>query len=637
MYRGLFTALISVGVAAFLGGCGGGETQVTPPTTTVQVSDLQLSSDKVSIKTDNTDFATITATVMGPGNVAVSGATVLFSAAAGQLGVSSGPSGTDGKVTITYSAGSDRFNRTEVITATVQGTSLSPSQIPIQVTGSTMTLTPSSTIAQVGGTAPTLAVSAKDSSGVGVANQTIRFSIPAGNGTLSGGSGSSDTAISQTTLTSNSGVTPNITYTPAVAGDVVVTSDWLDGKGNVTLSKTTTISVTAPGIAYTVTMPTTDPTSIQLGNTQVVTVSVPSSISGKTVANVRFATSLGTWSNGSKVITKAPVANSVTDTFSAGASSGIANIQIDALDAAANVLATLSRTFALSASVSSATQITLQASVTNVPPSSAGTTNTATLTATVRDVSGNTVGSAPVLFEITNPTGSGEQVTPVLVNTDSSGKAVSTFTSGDQSTTGGLVLKASVVGTTISDTETIYVNASGVSVSLGASSTISSVNNNTNYKLPMSVLVVDNAGAAVQGALVTLSAFPTNYFRGTRGAKCAVTYTGGPMPNEDVNENDVLDPGEDSTGDGFTVLDGKITPPHSTAGSVPTTVTTDQSGVAEFDLIFQKQYASWIESRIRAKVVVSGTESTNELKFILPIAAADAIDPCPLPDSPAGW
>lgn len=616
---------------------------------------ISLATSNATVKSDGSNSATITATVTDPNNIAVPGTTVTFTKGTGQLGTSSGVSSGAGIVTIPFSAVAfdkvtgapiDKTNRTETITATVAGTTTS-AQIPIQVVGSILTLTPSLTTVPVGGTL-TLTATAKDASQTGVSGQSLRYTIPAGKGTLSGGSGASGSATSQVATTLANGATPAITFTPAVAGNVVVTVEWLNAAGDVTLTSSATINVTVVGVSFAVTQPTSNPTPLALGGTQAVSVSVPSSISGTAVASVRFSTTLGTWSNTTKVSTVVPLGNAVNEILSGGSSSGTASVQIDALDASGKTLATLNQLFALSAPATAAGVITLQSSISNVAPSTAGSSNSATLTATVRTSGGgNTVGGAAVLFEIMNPTGSGEQISPVVAKTDSSGQAVATFTSGSQSTVGGLKIKASVVGTAancdnsvtpalpgICDVKAIFVNASGVSVSLGYASVISSVDNNTNYQLPMSVLVVDNAGTAVKNALVTLSAFPTQYLTGSRDhVTCAPTYNlGYPKANEDINENDNLDPGEDLS------ADGAITPAHSTAGTVPSTVTTDSNGVATFNLTYQKQYASWIQSRVRAKVVVSTgtTESTNELKFILPYSQADTKD-CTLSNAPGGW
>jgi hypothetical protein len=559
-------------------------------------------------------------------------------------------------VTISFSAGYiNKTNRTETVTATVVDTSVT-AQIPIQVIGSTMTLTPSKTSILVGSSI-TLTANVKNASKTGIAAQSIRFSIPAGNGALSGGTVGTGSATAQTVTTASSGDTSAVTFTPSIAGSVVVTADWLDSNGNVSQTTDTTITVTSVGIPFAFT--SSPPQPFYLGTSQPITVSVPSSITmpmsatATPVANVRFATTLGTWSTGAKTSIIAPTANAATEILTSGISSGIANIQVDALGAIdplypsnpPTVLATLNLVVPMSATF--AGTITLQPSVSNVAPSTAGTSNSATLTATVRDApGGNTVSGAAVLFEIMNPTGSGEQISPVVAMTDNAGQAVATFTSGSASTVGGIKIKASVLGTAancddsvtpklpgICDVKSIFVGGTGVSVSIGRANTISSVDGNADYQLPMSVLIVDNSGAAVPNVLVTLSAFPTFYYKGVRAADCSPIYAVGfPKPNEDVNENDNLDPGEDLNGDGL------ITPPHATAGTVPSTVTTDKNGVATFNLIYQKTYASWIRTRVRAKVVIvtGTTESTNELQFVLPYLITDAT-PCTLPNSPPSF
>ncbi len=645
-FKKYLTSIVISGAVALTGcgggGAGGSETPTTPPTTS-GATQIILTTSSASVKSDNSNASTITATLLDSSNVIVANAPVTFSTPTGQLGAVSngGLSNSSGQVTITFSAGADQTNRTAVITAAVTGASAT-GQTAIQVTGSTLSVAASATTLQVGGApaSASLVATAKDAANAGVNNQTIRVSIPAGNGALSGGTG---TATAQTVTTASTGIAPAVVFTPAAAGTVVVTTEWLNSSGSVTLSDTKTITVTALGIAFAVTSPATSPTSLQLGSSQAMNVSVPNTISGTNVANVRFATTLGTWGGlGVKVSTKVPAANAVSETLVAGAASGTANVQIDALDGSGNVLATLNWVFALSAPAGSAASINLQPSVTNVAPNVGGTkTNTSTLTATVRDVSLNTVSGAAVLFEIVNPTGSGEEITPVLVPSNSSGQAEATFYSGSQSTVGGLQIRASIVANpAILDTKTINVTGSGVSVSLGAANVISSSADNTNYLLPMSVLVVSNAGTAVANATVSLSAFPILYYRGTRATDCSpsyeaqtigvppVTYAAGEgAPNEDINENDILDAGENTNGD------TGLTPAHSTAGTVPATVTTDGNGSASFTLTFQKQYASWIHTRIRAKTVVNGTESTNELKFILPYAQVDS-SPCSLPPSP---
>jgi hypothetical protein len=608
------------------------------PTASSSMS-LLLGASVPSIKTDGSNSTTITATVIDPLRVPIAGQKISFTAPTGFLGVSSGDSSAAGAVTIPFSAlattgQADKTNRSETITATLVGTSVS-AQIPIQITGSTLALAASKNTAQVGESV-TLTATASDAASAGVTGQTVKYSID------SKSTGAASLAAT-TATTGSTGSTPTVAMNITAPGNLIINADWLNAKGTSTYTISTTVVATAVGISFAVTSPTTNPTSLSLSASQAISVSVPTAISAVTVASVRFSTTLGTWSNSSKSITLTPTANAVSDTLKAGTNSGNANIQIDALDGSGNALATLNRVFAFSAATG--TKISLQPSVSTIIPSSGGTTSSATLTATVRDAANNTVGNVPVLFEILNPSGSGEQISPVVAYTNSSGQALATFTAGSQSTVGSLKIKASVLGTAaacdnsvtpavagICDVKTMLVNSTGVSISLGQGGVGSSASDSTIFQLPMSVMVVDNAGAAVANVLVSLSSFPIQYYQGTRNSSCVPTYaTGYPKLNEDINENDNLDSGEDTNGDGM------ITPPHAASGSLPSTVTTDANGVASFNLAYQKQYASWVQTRIRAKVVISSgtSESTNELKFVLPYTFDGTS--CPLPNSPGGW
>lgn len=108
----------------------------------------------------------------------------------------------------------------------------------------------------------------------------------------------------------------------------------------------------------------------------------------------------------------------------------------------------------------------------------------------------------------------------------------------------------------------------------------------------------------------------------------------GTYDNEDANRNLTRDADEDigSSGDPCDG-DGQLTPLSSAAGSLPGTVTTDDSGVANFDLVYLKQYAAWIVEEVTASTLVLGTETTCTLAFRLPYLVADEIY---LPDSPYG-
>ena len=84
--------------------------------------------------------------------------------------------------------------------------------------------------------------------------------------------------------------------------------------------------------------------------------------------------------------------------------------------------------------------------------------------------------------------------------------------------------------------------------------------------------------------------------------------------------------------DGY-IIDGILTPGNAASGNVPSTVTTDANGLAEFNLNYLKQHAYWIATRVTAKLLAQGSESTSSLTFRL-AGTTDDVEDCVLPDSP---
>ncbi|MDD2819611.1 MAG: hypothetical protein PHN51_12570 [Candidatus Nanopelagicales bacterium] len=366
---------------------------------------------------------------------------------------------------------------------------------------------------------------------------------------------------------------------------------------------------------------------------------MPSAIGGVAIASIRYASTLGSWlANGNNALTVARAGTTDTQTFVPGNSAGNANVQIDALDASGNVLTSASFIFSITSPTANASTITLQSSVSVLQPSSGANQSTALLTAIVRDNSNNPVGGAPVLFELVNSSGSGESLSPVVVTTDSTssattqmGRAQTTFTAGT-STNQNAAIKATVVGSAISSTTPITVGGTAGSIALGAGTKLSIVNSDTAYQLPVTVMVTDSNGNAVSGAVVSISIWPIKYYKGVRDTTCAITGTG-PYSNEDGNENLIKDAGEDTDGTGG-LPDGMLWPVPSSAGSVPSTVTTGVDGTATFNWIYLKQYASWLVVRLRATTQVQGSSSTSSLELPLVPSTTDTTSPCQLPDSP---
>lgn len=636
--RILFGSMFALLLATLVAGCGGGgagggDGDGDGGGSTSTANSIALAASSTSVQSDNSDSITITATVLDDNNLVMSNQPVQFRASTGVVIASGSSTDSNGRVTATFSSGTlDRTNRTATITVTATGSTASGT-IPIQITGSALTVSAPST-SPTAGTAVTITATAK-AVGTNAANQTLRFSIApssVGSGTLSA-----------TSATTNASGVASVNFTGTAAGTVNVLVEWLDGTGVATATATQSFNVQASGSAFQVTTPSSSPWPVTLATSQSVVVAVPATINGTAVGSLRYATTLGTWqgSAAKTLMVNGPGASDA-QIFLAGSFAGNANIQIDAFsgaNATGTLLATAKLVFALSASAASAQSISLQSNVYSLAPSSGGTTSTATLTATVRDAANNAVGGASVLFELVNPSGSGEQIDPVVVSTNSSGVAQSTFTAGT-ATNQMSQIRASVVGSAITPS-TINITVGGTvgSIAIGTSTTISANDSNTGYKLPVTVMVTDSNGNAVSGATVSLSLWPSFYHKGNRptvSSKCPanVTFTN---VNEDLNENLIKDPGEDVDGPGnmtgLASADGALWPPSSAAGSVPATVITGVDGTATFDWVYLKQYADWITARLRAKALVQGSEATTTSYIGLAPSKAD-VDACVLPASP---
>lgn len=638
-------------IGTMLTACGAGTSDSVPAPGATAMG-LTIATSKAILKSDNSESVTITATALSSGNVVIPGITINFSADGGSLGAPSAVTDANGQASVTISSGSsNQSNRTVTVSATASGVA-TPVLTPIQIVGSGVTLSTAATVLIAGGASTTLTVTAANAGNVGVFNAPVTFSVsPPGAVALTPASGNTDGAGRLTVAVA--GIT---------SGSVTVTASALGA------TTTQTYTVSASGSEFKITSPSASPAPLTT-----VTGSLPFTVQvgASGAVNVRFSTTIGTWTGcasgtGTAVCTVA--ASSPTATL-ISAAAGLANVQVEGLNGSGAVLVADTRTVAITSAAASAASIIVQANVNVIPPSSGGTANTAAITATVRDVNGQPIGNVPVVFTLVDSTGGGETLSPVLAMTSDGtnpslplGQAKTTFTSGSlPSGESGVGITATVVGTALANTTRVNIGGTAGSIFIGMASKIT-VPSIVTYALPMALLVADSNGNPVPGATISLSVWPSRYSTGsyyritpfttttdpttgitttTSGTLyCATNVTGidpatnfiqgGPLLtriNEDANENLILEAGEDTNGDGL------LTPPNSSAGVLPTTVTADSSGIANFNLTYLKQSASWITVRMRARALVQGSESTSSFTFALPAEVTD-VSSCSLPDSP---
>lgn len=668
------------GAIAALTGCGGagsgaagtsaasGVAATAPASgvaaTTVTAASLTLSASPTTVKTDGgATSTTITVTALNAANAVVPNVIVTMSADTGILGAGAVTTGATGMATTTFSSGASRFNRTATITATAGAVS---AQLPVQIVGSTVTVNSSGATLPDNGTLPvTLTITPKDASNNIVLNAAVTL-------TKTGGTGTVTFTPASGTTDSTTGIFTSV-VTGAGAGAVTVSAAALGATGTTALTvspsaatfgidqQTLQLGGVGPG---TVVAGNPNPTAMKIGDKLVVWVNAPG------LANVNFATTTGVWNGGGTTATvsaaggvvcsglPATVAGKACATLTT-TQAGVATVQVyDPLTPATSASLTVGMTSAIAAS------ITLQPSPSVVSKSVGTTTGSSTLIAMVRGAGGAPVGDAPVAFSVVNPTGGGETVSPVVVLSAATtagglnlGEARTSFTSGTSpSGAGGVQIRASVVGTAVAtnlapsgNDATIVIGGTAGSVAFGMATVIATDASNANYVRDMSVLVTDsNGNPAPQGTVVNLSAWPIAWSTGSGCVVDADTATTGTFYNEDINENLILDAGEDGARQYYLngaprgaylpggKVDGSITPPNSAGGSLPATVTTDVNGVAAFKLTYTKGSAIWIQTRIRGRAVVQGSETVGEMVIPLYPTIEDANPPtvCKLPPSP---
>ncbi len=566
---------------------------------------VALSTSQISVKTDNSDEATITAYVLDSNSAAVAEAEVSFSASSGMLSSSIATTDESGEATVTFSSGNvDKSNQTATIQAAVSG--IDPTTIPILISGTTIELTSTTSSLEAGGSnSDTLTILIKDAGEIPIYDADVTLSVAT----------SSSGTVTFSAATGATGVdgTLDIDVTGSTQGSVTVV---VTGMG---VTATQAYKVEAVGSVFAITTPTADPVSLST-NTNL-TVTVNDTATGPVV----FVTSFGNWYNGSDVLQgptyEVPVIGNTATAYLKSAEAGVASIQVYD-ENSTSIIDTLK--VAVSAPSSEAAQISFQSNSSVVAPSIGDSENIVELIATVKSASDQIVGGAPVFFSISNPTGGGEYITPIVAYTNDYGIATARFIAGSLSSDAeGIDVTATIVGTAIDDTINLVVGGTAGSIVMGLATKIIVVSDNV-YSMPISCLVADSNGNAMANTTISLNLWPTYYATGV----WAENADGELIPDRDlpVQKNEDLDGDlildlvpidEDANGDGM------LTPPNSSAGTLPSSVETDENGIANFELTYLKQFSGWVRVKITASTMVLGTEFYSILEFWLHYAEGE--------------
>lgn len=588
----LLNPLAALCAAVLLAACGSGQLSTqgngggavdddadpgaTPPASlTLLASSPQLASDASAV----TAGVTLTAIVKDANNNVLPGITVVFSTSDSGEIVVTNPAQTDetGRVTAVLTTGGDPQNRSITVRATAQDLTRT---VTIVVVGSSISI--SGPINTQFGVSTPYSVLLTDAGGNGISGQAIELETNPEN-----------TLAVNTNVTDASGKV-DFTLTPSVANSFVRAS---------ALGLTETLNVAVSTDQFEILTPAANQ-EISIGTAETVTVRWLQS--GSPVPNgtqVNFVATRGTLS--------APNAQTVNGQASVQLSSSQSGFSTLVASSDALTRPSIQKTVEFVATTPG--NLTLQ-----VNPSTVSASQSADITAVVRDNSNNLVKNANVNFTLQDQTG-GTLSSPTAV-TNSQGVARTTYTASSQSSgTDSVQVSATVANTAISDTANLTVGGRATRIAFGTGASLL-VKDESTYQMPFTVLVSDSAGNPVSDADFRLTVFPVRFYKGNRNNRTA-------CDNEDINSNDILDPGEDTNSNGA-LEPGRVS-------SVPATVELNpDDGSGQFLMTYPKEFGQFIDVRITATVVVAGTETTVSRIIALTVTETDAPS---LPfDSPFG-
>ncbi|WP_438862669.1 Ig-like domain-containing protein [Neptunicella sp.] len=496
-------------------------------------------------------------------------------------------------------------NRTVTVKVATGGTTNLSKTIDIDIIGTEIQIGGASSVI-LGDTAP-LTIKIVDSDGVGIKNQPVTLSAQLGE------------LSNLTPITHNDG-SVEVEYKATTAGEDVITATALNATGRFDMD------VQEDDFTFT-TSPTAD---VPLGTPTTLTVTWKKGNVAYAGGTVTFKSSRGDVSVPQSVVTNAMGQASVTVQAD---NAGVTSISADGVDADGNAVS--ARTQFEFVAVNAASII-----VDATPDSIGPNEQTSTITAVVRDANDNLVKGKFVDFKVEDV--SGGTITNTSVLTDSNGLASTVFTSNAVSSNELIRVYATVSDTpAVTDFTTLTVADRPFDISIGTGRLIESADSSS-YLKEFAVFVSDSDGNPAPNVNLTVSMGPVKYNQGGVFRKgywvwdddndiwvIVVTAT---CDNEDVDDNGILDSGEDTNGDTF------LTPGIVGTAQLKGGITnTDENGQATMEIRYPKAFGAWTDVSVKALAQSSGSESAQSQKYTLSVAASDLTDDAsPPPSSPFG-
>ncbi|MBC3764661.1 Ig-like domain-containing protein [Neptunicella marina] len=591
---GLVTATLDANTSAEIAFNSSGSSQQS-----AQPSDMDFYASSLQLPSSGQDKIELIALVKNAQNVLMEGVEVSFSVSNGaSLSEVQSLTTADGTARAKLSTINQPENRFVTVTATAGNTNILVRTLDIEVVGTEVQIGgPSSVV--LGDEAP-ITVKLVNSDGVGIANQSV--TVTAENGSI----------VSADTITDIDG-NLNLTYQATSAGDDNIIATALNA------SASFPISVQEDDFRFT-TVPSKD---IPLGDTATLSVTWLKDNAPYPGGVVTFKSSRGQVTSSSQVTTDA---NGMAQMTVTADNAGVALISADGKEAGSDTVTVSARhTFEFVAT--DAYSIIVDATPDSVGPNG----QTSTVTAVVRDINDNLVKDKVIDFRVDDV--SGGTIASNSAKTDSKGIASTVFTSNAVTSNEFVQVHATVSDTpSVTDFTTLTVADRAFDISFGTGPLIQ-VPDDASYIKEFAVFVSDSDGNPVANAELSVSVSPEKFNQGGVFRKGSWTWSDideqyvtyltpvTSCSNEDINDNGILDSGEDTNGDGF------LTP--GIVGIIQfkdNNNITDANGQATLVYRYPRAYAVWTDTIIKVFGSSQGSESAQSQRFTLAIAAEDITD-----------
>jgi len=579
----------------------------------VSVSSLTFYASTTQLASSGADTIELFAIAKDSNNNLLEGANVAFESTSGHIQGITLESGADGKTSALLSTDGEPSNR--VITVTALSGNISE-QLTIDVSGTSVTMAGSSSLAIDDAT--DYVINILDSDGDGIANTEVALSL-----TNTATSGDVATlSLNETVITDADGQA-TISVTGNTQGTNTIVAAALGATANKTVSvESDSFSFSGFSNGSSIVDPSsTEAPDVLLSQTAEITLSWTRS--GVNIADdtlVNFTTTRGTLAASSATTIDGKVTATVTST-----DAGNTLVTFVGTDVVSGETIELSNQLQFEFVADSVSTIIAQASPYSIGPNG----QTSTISVTVRDGVGNLVKGQNIDFVLSDV--SGGSIFPASAITDSNGNASTVYTSNSVSAQDAVVITAKVDGAP-DETVNLTVADRELFITIGTGNTLQEPDVTT-YIKEFIVQVSDVDSAAVEGVELTVSAVPETYYKGfwyqAYDGEDFISWVVGTTEstsilskfecaNEDINIDGILDSGEDINGDGL------LTPGNVVI--VDGSVTTDSNGFATIQIRYAQSYGQFVDIKLRALAKVSGSESSAQTVFTLPILAADVLD-----------